>query len=618
MCAVYSPLHLSELAGLLDISRVIFVRGVVFLSQTGPKSPSNLSYYTNQHFLNQRLRDAQLPTLRSLPRDEDQSRVHVLQPHHDWVRSYAFSLDGQLIATASDDERVRIWDATMGKLQHVFHEPESWIYAVVFSTVAFGLLATTNGDKINTLDMTTERLKTTLDPKLESSIWDVQSFQMISVFENPTGSPVGYVEFATNGNNLLSTTYWCATVWSMEADRSAQTDLDEENEIQAALLSPVGTYAAWAYDGSLYIKSTGESNIGEASLKWDEGVITSLAFSPDGRRIAIGMGDGDIKILQQPWTGDPVQTFRGHSSLFIKLNSRPPENSSYPVQAMELREFGTRMTTFRIRRQVIYKYLPALTIQFSGDGKRLVPGSFDGLVRVWDIVEDTLRCTREFYGHSDWDDTTVRLWDLNNPDTKPSMLEDHRGWVTAMALSTDGALIASGREDQEIRVWRWRGERKAELLHILNRESRPFASFLFTTDSSQLFASTIDNRLELWDVATNKVIAHVQTPTYFCALRAIPKAQSWLETEIGAFPAPSTSTQELKQPWQWPFEISDDWWITYQDRNMFFLPKYYQPDDYRRATLVRGNRVVIRCHSGQVLLLNFEELPPKVSPPLEE
>ena len=36
---------------------------------------------------------------------------HVWQAHHRWVRSVAFSPDGQLLATSSYDQTIKLWDA---------------------------------------------------------------------------------------------------------------------------------------------------------------------------------------------------------------------------------------------------------------------------------------------------------------------------------------------------------------------------------------------------------------------------------------------------------------------------------------------------------------------------
>ena len=61
----------------------------------------------------------------------------------------------------------------------------------------------------------------------------------------------------------------------------------------------------------------------------------------------------------------------------------------------------------------------------SPDGARIVSGSFDETVRVWDSA--TGECT--------------------------ATLEGHTGWVMSVAFSPDGTGIMSGSRDETLRVW---------------------------------------------------------------------------------------------------------------------------------------------------------------------
>ena len=62
---------------------------------------------------------------------------------------------------------------------------------------------------------------------------------------------------------------------------------------------------------------------------------------------------------------------------------------------------------------------------FSPDGTRIVSGSYDKTLRVWDSA--TGECTATLEGHTDW--------------------------VNSVAFSPDGARIVSGSHDTTLREW---------------------------------------------------------------------------------------------------------------------------------------------------------------------
>jgi WD40 repeat protein len=64
-----------------------------------------------------------------------------------------------------------------------------------------------------------------------------------------------------------------------------------------------------------------------------------------------------------------------------------------------------------------------MSVAFSTDGKRIVSGSYDQTIQVWD---------------------TKKLEQIGNP------LSGHSSWVTSVAFSSDGRRIISGSRDQTI------------------------------------------------------------------------------------------------------------------------------------------------------------------------
>ncbi|EMD36503.1 hypothetical protein CERSUDRAFT_95801 [Gelatoporia subvermispora B] len=113
------------------------------------------------------------------------------------------------------------------------------------------------------------------------------------------------------------------------------------------------------------------------------------------------------------------------------------------------------------------------SVAFSPDGTRVVSGSWDEAVRIWDARTGDL---------------------LMDP------LEGHRNTVTSVAFSPDGAVVVSGSLDGTIRVW---NTRTGELMmDPLVGHSKGVRCVAFSPDGAQIISGSNDRTLRLWDAKT--------------------------------------------------------------------------------------------------------------------
>ena len=107
------------------------------------------------------------------------------------------------------------------------------------------------------------------------------------------------------------------------------------------------------------------------------------------------------------------------------------------------------------------------SVAFSTDRTRIVSGSSDYSVRVWDASTGAELMVLESHTDRVWsvafstdgtrivsgsEDKSVRVWDVST-GAELKVLEGHTGWVRSVAFSTDGTRIVSGSFDKSVRVW---------------------------------------------------------------------------------------------------------------------------------------------------------------------
>ncbi|KAJ7491626.1 hypothetical protein B0H11DRAFT_1803782 [Mycena galericulata] len=110
------------------------------------------------------------------------------------------------------------------------------------------------------------------------------------------------------------------------------------------------------------------------------------------------------------------------------------------------------------------------SVVFSADGKRIVSGSYDQTVCVWDS-ESGEAVAGPFEGHTDgvnsvafsadgkqivsgsYDDQTVRAWDSESGEVVAGPFEGHTDGASSVAFSADAKPIVSGSDDETVRMW---------------------------------------------------------------------------------------------------------------------------------------------------------------------
>jgi len=163
---------------------------------------------------------------------------------------------------------------------------------------------------------------------------------------------------------------------------------------------------------------------------------------------------------------------------------------------------------------------PVESIAFSPDGSRIVSGSSDKTIRLWD-AETGDPIGKPLEGHSSSVnsvgfspdgsrivsgsfDKTIRLWDAATGDPIGKPLEGHSSRVDSVAFSPDGSRIVSGSWDKTIRLWD--AETGDPIGKPLEGHSSLVNSVAFSPDGSRIVSGSDDSTIRLWDSGTGDAI----------------------------------------------------------------------------------------------------------------
>lgn len=282
------------------------------------------------------------------------------------ISALAFSPDAQVVAAASLDKSINLWNVTGGKLLNAVHESEG-ISSIAFLPngrgIAFGELSGT----VVIADAGGGQALRSLKPDVTYAWLAIPAVWSIAV--SPDGSRIasgdddGSINFwSIAGQNLGSIKAHSDVVKTLAYFPDGRTIVSGGKD---------GTVGVWnALNGAQVARLTDHS----------AGQILTVAVSPDGKWIAAG-GDGNTAVIWNAATDraaatitsnfDPVQTlaFSTDSSSLIVGGDGPIEVWSV--------ESARQLQTFKGSSRGIR------ALALSPDGSRMASGGDDGIVDVW-------------------------------------------------------------------------------------------------------------------------------------------------------------------------------------------------------------------------------------------
>ncbi|MCZ1017128.1 hypothetical protein [Streptomyces noursei] len=437
----------------------------------------------------------------------------------------SFSPNGRILATASYDRTVRLWDVSDRTRPRPLGEPltghTSWVSTAVFSPDGHTLASASDDGTFR--------------------LWDVRDPAHPRALGTPSTGHDGTIyllAFSPDGKTLASATEdHIVRLWDV-ADPGRPRPLGaltgHSAAVRSVAFSPDGrTLAAGGDDATIRLWDMADRQHPEpidTVLTGHSATVHSVAFSPDGHTLASGSADNTIRLwdVADPRRAKPIgEPLTGHTGPLWSVAFSPDGNMlaagsadstatlwnvsdpEYPSQVGESLAGGSG---------------EMYAVGFSPDGRTLATGSGDGKARLWSIP------TTDMVGRfgafrpdgrvlaTSARDGRVRLWNVANPDrpvplSAPFMPRD--GADRALKFSPDGRVLAMHTAHRKVYLWNVTDPTRPVSYGppiMLRTRYAGSQAMAFSPDGRTLATAMDDRTIQLWNVTDPSHVVPLGTP----------------------------------------------------------------------------------------------------------
>lgn len=376
--------------------------------------------------------------------------------HKGRVNSVAFSPNGEIVASGSDDKKVRLWNKD-GKPILIIPAHDDEITSVVFSPDGQVIASGSDDGTVKT--------------------WNLKG-DLIQLFE-----------------------------------KDPKFIKEDKVQIDGKLLSKPKRACNKASD----------DNVGHADK------VLSIAFSPDGKKLASASCDTTVKLWNLD--GKLLQTFNGHNERVNSVVFNPNG------QSLASGSLDNNVIIWNLNGRISKKLkgTNVNSVAFSPNGEILVAGNEDGRIQAWKVSENKIELLSIITGHdgavrslsfspneailiSSSKDKTIKIWDLErkkkNNDNSPlfrliNTIEGHSEEIKKVVFNHDGKIIASASTDWEVRLWNTESNFFKIHKDFPVQHQKLYKQVNFISDRKIITFDSIQRTIETWDLDYNRLNSFV-------------------------------------------------------------------------------------------------------------
>ena len=418
----------------------------------------------------------------------------ICLPHDAAVTDAAFSPDGTVIVTGSEDNTARLLDAATGEPRGAPLRHEAAVRAVAVSPDGKTVLT-------GSVDKT-------------ARLWNAANGEPVGAPLRHEGSVLA-VTFSPDGQSALTgSSDWTARLWNATTGESRGMPLRHDAAVGAVTFSPDGkTVLTGSSDKTarLWDAMTGEPR---GTPLRHEAAVGTVSFSPDGHTVLTGSDDKTARLWDSA-TGEQRGMPLPHEDRVVAAAFSPNGKTVLTGSYDKTARLWNVTTGEPIGAPLRHKG-PVFVVGFSPDGLTVLTGGWDSAARLWDAATGDPR--GEPLRHEDWLraaafspggktiltaslDNTARLWHATTGDPRGTPLR-HDDWVHGVAFSPNGKMILTASMDKTARLWdAATGEAHGP---PLRHDDRVLAAAI-SPDGRAALTGDADRTAYLWDLTTGKL-----------------------------------------------------------------------------------------------------------------
>jgi WD40 repeat protein len=432
-------------------------------------------------------------------------------PHDDYVREVVWSPDGRFVAAGSDDKLVWIWEVSRQTVRTKLSGHTDWVRSVAWSpngqqvvsgsddgkAMIFNALAGTRAlvlsahtDYVRDVAWSSDgKYIITVSDDMQAIVWNALNGIEIRRLANTHTNWIMAVDWSADGTRVaMGDTQGKVSVWNpLTGARQASFQIGGESIAGLAFspdqqrlsiaLSSTAVYT-WSLTGSVLnswsVPDAEEKEVIEDTgvVAEEEAVVSQLAvtWSPNGRQLAVGFGDGRLGIFtpgqsQVRW----IVSQAGESSLFSVAWS--PDGSKLAAGSENATRVWSVSSGSLEASMAQADYVRDLA--WSPDGQYLAAATDDHQTWVWNVASESLRFR----------------------------LSGHTDWVRGVSWSANGKRIATASDDGKVLIF---SAQTGKLENTLSEHTDYVRDVVFSPDGSKLLSVSDDLKGIIWDAVTGK------------------------------------------------------------------------------------------------------------------